>query len=263
MNGFRITILVLLCLAVGLMFYAVMVIVPGWQNQYSEYQASMKIAEYQQSNDHHRQRMEQFSPDAEAPEVTTARTMAEESARKDEQALNEAEESNVIAAARRKEEAALARQAEAEAEAPKPLGLVAAYNPEWNSLMIRPVAEVPMAMGFVVAVRRAGSIVCEAVIDGRDEESGQYSATVKAAELGTTSPQPAEKRTPAVGDEVIETPFPSSQELRRGSDFLPPAAQQANAPSGNAAPAPLPSLPSEPSGQESLPELDATLTPVP
>jgi len=260
MNGFRITILVLLCLAVGLMFYAVMVIVPGWQNQYSEYQASIKIAEYQQNNDHHRQRMEQFSPDAEAPEVTTARTMAEESARKDEKALNEAEESSVIAAARRKEEAALARQAEAEAEAPKPLGLVAAYNPEWNSLMIRPVAEVPMAMGFVVAVRRGGSIVCEAVIDGRDEESGQYSATVKAAELGAAA---AEKKTPTVGDEVIETPFPSSQELRRGSDFLPPAAQQTSAPSGNAAPAPLPSLPSETSGQESLPELDATLTPVP
>ncbi len=261
MNGFRVTILVLLCLAVGLMFYAVMVIVPGWQNQYSEYQASMKIAEYQQNNDRHRQRMEQFSPDAEAPEVASARTMAEESARKDEQALNEAEESNVIAAARRKEEAALARQAEAEAEAPKPLGLVAAYNPEWNSLMIRPVAEVPMAMGFVVAVRRGGSIVCEAVIDGRDEESGQYSATVKAAELGTAAA--AEKKTPAVGDEVIETPFPSSQELRQGSDFLPPSAQKASAPAGNVAPAPLPSLPSEPSGQEPLPELDATLTPVP
>lgn len=263
MNGFRVTILVLLCLAVGLMFYAVMVIVPGWQNQYSEYQASMKIAEYQQRNDHHRQRMEQFSPDAEAPEVATARAMAEESARKDEQALNEAEESSVIAAARRKEEAALARQAVEEAEAPQPLGLVAAFNPEWNSLMIRPVSDVPMATGFVVAVRREGGIVCEAVIDGRDEESGQYSATVKVAELGTVAPQPVEKRTPAVGDEIIETPFPSSRELRGGSDFLPPAAVKNIGASEGADAAFLPSLPTEPSTRETLQELDATLTPVP
>jgi opacity protein-like surface antigen len=33
------------------MFYAVMVVVPSWQNQYGEYQASQKLAEYQRNND--------------------------------------------------------------------------------------------------------------------------------------------------------------------------------------------------------------------
>ncbi len=251
MNGFRITLLILLCLAVSLMFYAVMVVVPSWQNQYGEYQASQKLAEYQRNNDNHRMRMEQFGPEAETPEIAQARADAEESARKGEQALNEAEESIVIAAAKRKEEAALAKQASEEANAPQPLGLVAAFDPEWNAIMIKPVSEVPMHPGFVVAVRRESRIVCEAVIDSLDTESGQYSATVKAADLGkvisSVSSESALK--PVVGDEIIESPFPSSSELRGGTG-LEPAPLPAAAP--DAAPA-----------EDALPVIDATLTPMP
>ena len=252
MNGFRVTLLVLLCLAVSLMFYAVMVVVPSWQNQYGEYQASQKLTEYQRNNDNHRLRMEQFAPDAETPEVAQARAAAEESARKGEQALTEAEESSVIAAAKRKEEAALAKQAEVEANAPKPRGLVAAFDQEWNILMIKPVSEMPLHPGFVVAVRRDGRIVCEAVIDALDSESGQYSATLKVADLGKVISAVSTEATlqPAVGDEIIESPFPSSAELRGGS-----GAQGAG----------LPALPAEPgeSNDGGLPVIDASLTPVP
>ena len=252
MNGFRVTLLVLLCLAVSLMFYAVMVVVPSWQNQYGEYQASQKLTEYQRNNDNHRLRMEQFAPDAETPEVAQARAAAEESARKGEQALTEAEESSVIAAAKRKEEAALAKQAEVEATAPKPLGLVAAFDQEWNILMIKPVSEMPLHPGFVVAVRRDGRIVCEAVIDALDSESGQYSATLKVADLGKVISAVSSEATlqPAVGDEIIESPFPSSAELRGGS-----GAQGAG----------LPALPAEQgeSNDGGLPVIDASLTPVP
>ena len=252
MNGFRVTLLVLLCLAVSLMFYAVMVVVPSWQNQYGEYQASQKLTEYQRNNDNHRLRMEQFAPDAETPEVAQARAAAEESARKGEQALTEAEESSVIAAAKRKEEAALAKQAEVEANAPKPLGLVAAFDQEWNIIMIKPVSEMPLHPGFVVAVRRDGRIVCEAVIDALDSESGQYSATLKVADLGKVISAVSSEATlqPAVGDEIIESPFPSSAELRGGS-----GAQGAG----------LPALPAEQgeSNDGGLPVIDASLTPVP
>lgn len=252
MNGFRITLLVLLCLAVTLMFYAVMVVVPSWQNQYGEYQASQKLAEYQRNNDFHRLRMEQFAPEAESPEVAQARAAAEESARKGEQALTEAEESSVIAAAKRKEEATLAKQAEVEANAPKPLGLVAAFDQEWNILMIKPVSDVPLHPGYVVAVRRDGRIVCEAVIDVLDSESGQYSATLKVADLGKVISNVSSEASlqPAVGDEIIESPFPSSAELR--GNTVAPASVLPDLPADNGA-----------VNDGGLPVIDASLTPVP
>ena len=52
MNGFRVTILVLFCLTVGLMFYAVTVLLPQQQERYNVYQTTMKSKEYPQSNHH-------------------------------------------------------------------------------------------------------------------------------------------------------------------------------------------------------------------
>lgn len=155
----------------------------------------------------------------------------------------------MIAAAKRKEEAALAKQVEAEATAPKPLGLVASFDAEWNVLMIKPVSDMPLNPGLVVAARRDGRIVCEAVIDSLDSESGQYSATLKVADLGkVTTGASATIPQPAVGDEIIESPFPSSAELRGGTDDLPslPDVAPDTTPAG-----------------EGLPVIDATLTPMP
>lgn len=215
MNGFRVTILVLFCLTVGLMFYAVTVVIPGRQEQYELYRTMQKSNEYRQRNAEHLARMEQLGPDVEAPEVSTARSEAEEGERKRQQEINEAEESSVLASARRKEEERTARAAAEEAAAPAALGRVASFNREWNSILFTPEgAKTPLNDGLVIAVRRGDYIVCEAVIDGRDEESGQVSATVKQAIFAANGNAPQDTPTPAAGDEIILSPFLSGRDLR-------------------------------------------------
>lgn len=227
MNGFRVTILVLFCLTVGLMFYAVTVVIPGRQEQYELYRTMQKSNEYRQRNAEHLARMEQLGPDVEAPEVSTARSEAEEGERKRQQEINEAEESSVLASARRKEEERTARAAAEEAAAPAALGRVASFNREWNSILFTPEgAKTPLNDGLVIAVRRGDYIVCEAVIDGRDEESGQVSATVKQAIFAANGNMPQETPTPAAGDEIIISPFLSGRDLRDDNEHFGAALRQ-------------------------------------
>ncbi len=248
MNGFRVTILVLFCLTVGLMFYAVAVVLPNQQERYSLYQTTMKNREYEQRDDEHRVRMEQLAPESEAPEVESARNAAEESERQREQALNEAEESSVIASAKRKQEEREARQAaqtvrENDEEQIR-LGTVKGFDAEWNALLFAADADTPVANGLEIAVSREGKIICEAVVDGRDEESGQFSATVKQVELGAALRQ-MELPTPSAGDMVIVSPFLSGKQLRVQNNHFGTSSQ--------------PSTPAE----QPLPEVEASLTPVP
>lgn len=251
MNGFRVTILVLFCLTVGLMFYAVTVVLPAQQERYNVYQATMKSKEYEQREYDHRLRMEQLAPETDAQEVKDAREAAEESERRREQAINEAEEISVIASAKRKQEE---REAQAAAQAAKEeenqpifLGPVKAYDKEWNVILFQPQADTPITEGLEVAVRRGDKLICEAVVDGKDEQSGQVSATIKQADFGA-SMQGVEIPSPQEGDEVIISPFESSKQLRLkdvnnfGTPEQQPASQQ---PADN-----------------QLPEVDATLTPI-
>lgn len=244
MNGFRVTILVLFCLTVGLMFYAVTVVIPGRQEQFELYRTMQKSNEYQQRNAEHRARMEQLGPDVEAPEVSDARSAAEESERQRRQELNEAEESSVLAAARRKEEERAAREAAEraaeEAAAPAKLGQVASYSAEWSSILFTPSSATPMNDGLAIAVMRGKQLVCEAVVDGRDEESGQVSATVKPLVMKNYGGAAIQQLTPAPGDVVILSPFAAaadalSAQSRATEGFSLPSA--APAPEGNAAPA--------------------------
>lgn len=205
MNGFRVTILVLFCLTVALMAYAVTVVIPGRQEQYEVYRTLQKSNEYEQRNAEHRARMEKLGPEVEAPEVETARSEAEEGERKRQQEINEAEESSVLAAARRKEEERAALDAAEEAAAPAVLGRVTSYNAEWTSFLFTPEGNVPLNDGFAVDVYRGKQLVCEAVVDGRDEESGQVSAAVKPVIIsspGGGAPLLAQL-TPAPGDTVV------------------------------------------------------------
>lgn len=252
MNGFRITILVLFCLVVGLMFYAVAVVLPARQEQYDLYQSSLKIKDYEQRNAEHQARMERLNPSTEAPEVETARNAALESEQQREQALTEAEESSVIAAAKRKqEERAAAEEAERNRAAANAdsnhMGRVAAFDAEWNVILFVPETKTPLNNGLEVAVRRGEQIVCEAVVDGKDEESGQVSATVKPANFGDST-QNIELPKPQAGDEVILNPFLTGRDLRLqqdNSNFGDPKAMDP------AAPKPQP-----------LPEVEASLIPV-
>lgn len=249
MNGFRVTILVLFCLTVGLMFYAVTVVLPQQQAQYNVYQTTMKSKEYEQRDYDHRLRMEQLSPETDAPAVESARTEAEESERRREQALNEAEESSLIASAKRKQEEreakAAAEAAREEAEQTSVLGVVKAFDAEWNVILFAPQADTPISNGLVVAVRRGENILCEAVVDGRDEQSGQVSASVKQANFGASMSH-IEVPKPQEGDEIIISPFPSSKDLRLQDGNFGASGQGA---------APQPS-------DNALPEVDTPLTPI-
>lgn len=247
MNGFRVTILTLLCLAVGLMFYAVLFVVPSWQEQYNAYQSTLRISEYEKKSDIHRQQMTAYDTSNESPEVEQARLSQEAAAKRDEEALTEAEESNVVAAAKRREEAARA-QAEAEAaqKAAQPtIGTVASFDKDWDCIMIKPIVPEAFLRGAVLAVRRDKMVVCEAVVDSRDEQSGQVSATVKRADFGQTSMQKGEEQQdPMVGDEVIVSPFLSADELQgqsKNGEIPQPL------PSSDPTPAP-PAQPTPPAG---------------
>ena len=225
MNGFRITILTLLCLSVALMFYVVLFVIPGWQEEYSTYQSALRISEYDKKSDIHRRQMMAFDPAVESPEEEQARLAEEEAAKRNERTLQEAEESIVVAAARRREEAARARaeaeaaaKAEAEAKAasarPAAVGIVASYDPEWSCIMIKPAVVGAFSQGNTLAVRRGDRVICEAVVDGLDTESGQVSATVKMEQFVSDGVL-ALTAAPAAGDEVILSPFASGEDLRK------------------------------------------------
>lgn len=270
MNGFRVTILVLFCLTVGLMFYAVTVVIPGRQEQYELYRTMQKSNEYRQRNAEHLARMEQLGPDVEAPEVSNARSEAEEGERKRQQEINEAEESSVLASARRKEEERTARAAAEEAAAPAALGRVASFNREWNSILFTPEgAKTPLNDGLVIAVRRGDYIVCEAVVDGRDEESGQVSATVKQAIFAANGNVPQDTPTPAAGDEIILSPFLSGRDLRDDNEHFGAALRQMEqgdmttalpqqpAPAAEPAPSPAADAPAPAAqGEDGMPALE-------
>lgn len=262
MNGFRLTLLILLCLVVGLMAYVVFVVLPERESDYRMYNISQRNALYERQDAAHQEQVSRYGADVEDPDVATARHEAAESDRKAEIAVNEAEERLVIEEAKRKEAATLARQAQEEAKAPKALGRVASYNPEWNSILIEPLSAEPINEGLVVGIRRKGVIIAEAQVDYIDE-SGQIGAVLKAATFSKAKGEgiEADNFIPAVGDEVIVTPFATASELRgTGAYGLPGADVPAFS-------SPLPPAPSSPypgaASDTGLPEIDATLTPLP
>lgn len=266
MNGFRVTLLVLFCVTVALMAYAIVVLIPARQEQYELYRTTLKINEYQQRNAEHTARMAQLGPEIEAPEVSNARNAAEDAARQRQQSITDAEESSVLAAAKRKQEERAAQEEAATAAAtaaapaagndtPVVLGHVTSYSSEWNSLLFKPESDTPMNDGLQIALRRNGAVVCEAVVDDRDEESGQVSATVKQVSFGGKDSTSAQA--PEPGDEVIISPFLSSKDLQSGDAAFTAAVQQMQ--QGDASAAQQPVAPAD----NKLPEVDATLVPIP
>lgn len=221
MNGFRVTILVLLCLAVGLMFYVVAYMIPQQQERYDAYQAAQSQDAYQQRKDEHQRRMEELDPEHESDAVAEARAAAEKAQQERLKKLTEAEESSVLADARRKQEETMAQKADEEVDESRPIGLVTSYNQEWNSVLFKPVTQSPINIGLVVALRRDNNIVCEAEVDNVDQESGQVSAQIKQSHFSSAADGGAvqdgllpEDKMPAVGDEVIITPFETVRDLR-------------------------------------------------
>lgn len=245
MNGFRVAILVLLCLAVGLMFYAFAVLLPERQMQYEMYQTQLKINEYQMRQQEHDARMARLGAEVDAPEVAAARAAAAEEEKKNEADLTAAEESSVIASAKRKQEIEQAATAAEDAAKPSSLGTVTAYLEDCAVILFKPSGSIPANEGLNIAVRRDDYVVCEATVDGKDEESGQITAAVKPANFGGVQDPTAEaNRKPRPGDEVIVSPFMSGRDLRLEN--------MGGQPAGGADDKP-----------QALPEIEAMLTPVP
>ncbi len=224
MNGFRITLLILLALAVAALLGIVTVFQSSQEANYEAYLASVKASERQQMLAAHQDKMRRIGPQEEADSDTQA---IEKARQHQEQLVTEEEERNVLASATRKDEA---KEAEAAAEEAldKPIALVSSYNKEWGFIMIKPVSDIPMPSGTAIAVRRNGNIVCEADLgeEELDDETGArlISATIRENQFtqgnGSIS---AENFEPAVGDEVILSPYLSSRELRANepSPLLP------------------------------------------
>lgn len=208
MNGFRVTILVLLALALGLMFYVVTVVIPEEKANYAEYQEALRDSDYQRKDAEHRARLAEIHPAATESEADLARQEAERNAKAREQARIQREEQLVLEAGRQAEIKSREAQPQERSEADSPVALVAVYDKDNNLMMLKPVTEDGMlAVGHVLAIRRNGSILCEIVVDARDEESGQYSAYVKRPQSVSAEAQPLQ------GDEVIVSPLPQVSDL--------------------------------------------------
>jgi hypothetical protein len=246
MNAFRATILVLLVLTVGLMFYAFVWLIPARQEQYQMYHTQLKINEYDQRQMEHDARMARLGTEVDTPEVAAAREAAAQEDKKNSDEINAAEEHSVIASVKRKQEIEAASTAAEDAAGPDPIGSVTAYLDDCAVILFKATGNMPVNDGLLIALRRGDYIVCEATVDGRDDESGQYTAAVKQAKFGGASDPAAEaNRIPRPGDEIIVSPFLSSRDLRLEAA----GAQSADIP--------------EASEAQALPEIDAELVPVP
>ncbi len=238
MNAFRATVLALLVLTVGLMFYAFVVLIPARQDQYQMYQTQLKINEYEQRQMEHDARMARLGATVDTPEMAAARAAAAEEDKKNEAELTAAEENSVIASAKRRQEIEEAATAAEDAAKPTTLGSVTAYLEDCGVVLFAASGSMPVNEGLLIALRRDDYIVCEATVDGRDEESGQYTAAIKQANFGgTADPEAEANRQPRPGDEVIISPFLSSRDLRLEAGGAETA--------------------------QPMPEIEAVLTPVP
>lgn len=223
MNAFRVTILALLVLVVGGMFYAVFVFLPGMQADRNIYEITQKTAQDAARDAGHREKVSEYGEKAEDEGLAGAYSEADAVDRTSDQAVCEAEERAVIEEAKRKEQAAREQQARQEREEEKTIGLVTSFNKEWVSIMFKPAVNDVINEGTIVAVRRQNLVICEATVDYKDEESGQIGATLKPQEFGKSQANiDAEKLLPEPGDEIIYSPFASARELRAENPFVKP-----------------------------------------
>ncbi|MBR5186173.1 MAG: 2-hydroxyacyl-CoA dehydratase [Akkermansia sp.] len=196
MNAFRATVLVLLVLTVGLMFYAFVELIPARQNEYQMYQTQLKINEYEQRQMEHEARMARMGADADTPEMAAARAAAAEEDKKSEEELTNAEEHSVIASAKRRQEIDAAANDEEDASAAAALGSVTAYLEDCAVILFKADGSTPVNEGLQIALRRGDFVVCEATVDGRDEEPGQYTAALKQTHFGGVEDPAAEANLP-------------------------------------------------------------------
>ncbi len=251
MNPFRIIILSLLSISLLLLLYVIFILVPERQTEYAQYQSTVQMTRFNERQEAHQVRMNQIAPLNNEQGIADAIDEVKESELKREAALAEAEERNIIAQARAKEEKALAEAKAAEeakqaekntAQGFEIIGQISSYDQEWASLVIMPVEGAIITEGLRIAIMQQEGIICEAMVDGKDEPSGQFIASLLPGKIGNSEPKP-----PVIGDKVIVSPFESSKDIRTSTEEAQAAPVSPTGPAAQ---------------QQSLPEIDATLVPI-
>ncbi len=224
MNGFRIAILSLLVLVIGLLFYCVMVMIPNQQRSRELYDMGLTTMAQQAPAD------DATATEAPTDEDERLRKLREQQNKTDEESLAE-EERRAVAYAeerrRRESEAAMANELEQDS-AQTALGLVTGVAPAEGFLTFKPMADAVIDKGLIVAVRRGESdyVICEAEVDYLHEESGEYIANIRTQDFSASASadekDAAAKMIPTVGDQIIISPFASTQQLRSDNPFLNP-----------------------------------------
>ncbi len=225
MNPFRVILLVILSLSLAMMFYMVAFYLPQQKADYKLYQSMTQIAHLQDKHQEHESRMDRLAPKpavAEESELTQAQQEAQLAATEQQRLLVEAEERLVIAEARareakleeeqkrkdmeqqRIEREMAAAQAATDTSIGGPsifLGDVHSYDAEWCILTVTPdvslEAGIPKS-GQRLMVKRGEGLICEAVVESVDTNSGLIIANVKQETLN-----PVANVLPEAGDRVF------------------------------------------------------------
>lgn len=284
MNPFRITILVLLTAAVGMMFYFVCVSQPAMENEHNAYEITRQSDALTAGTRGDSQEDEAAATTPQDDMLSRKREEQRRAAQEQDDADFREMERRTLEGQAREEEARRQAQTRTEMDQTPAIGLVAGYVQEEGILAIAPLPQQIINPGLAVVVIRNGSAVAEATIDCFDEESRLYFAYLNNVVISSRR----KDLVPQTGDQVVVMGLPTTEELRSGyaapsgslfpeEDYTAPAAAPAPAPAPAAAPAPAPSAepaatpaPAEQDdafeddyGLPDVPEVDAPLTPMP
>lgn len=240
MNSFRVTILVFLAVALGVLFWIVAFLLPKTQ-QISDEQKR------EQESSHYDKLLTHGSEKKDAPAAATQSgtdILKEDQAAKDRAEIERLRKELEL---KKEEEEVLKKGASANsssvpaaatAENVAPVAVVSYYDKENNIVLLQPQGNQELSTSQVLAVSRFGGIVCELVLQRFDPESGLYSAAMKKVDLITnpTMMQVASMASdPKVDDKVIISPLPQVSDLPSLNSAAPAAATPAPAalPQGN------------------------------
>ncbi len=214
MNGFRIAILSLMVLAVGILFYFVVEMLPNQQRVFDDYHRSKAIGA--------------LNADAEASGTYVADEKAAQELEKLRQESAQAvdrvhsnEEHRTVAQAeevqRRESEKAMADQLARETAEASALGLVTEVALDAGFFSFKPLGNEPISEGLVIAVRRGDDdyVICEAIVSRYYEESGEYIADIKNDAFSSVATNSkGERPVPGKGDLIVVSPFATADQLR-------------------------------------------------
>lgn len=214
MNGFRIAILSLMVLAVGILFYFVVEMLPNQQRVFDDYHRSKAISALGADSE---------TADAYATDEKAAQELErlrQESAQAVDR-VHSNEEHRTVAQAeevqRRESEKAMADQLARETAEASALGLVTAVALEDGFFSFKPLGNEPISEGLVIAVRRGEDdyIICEAIVSRYYEESGEYIADIKNDAFSSSATNgKSDRPVPGKGDLIVLSPFATADQLR-------------------------------------------------